>query len=229
MKSSDCTRSAIVAKVLLGVTGSVAAIKTPELYTALCDAGHSVKIVATQSAMYFFDPLSMDQIRGERNPERVILDADEWPGRDQGRLAHRGDAVLHIELRKWADLLLIAPLDANTLAKMAHGLADNCLTCVYRAWDMTKPIVLAPAMNTLMWEHPVTQRHLLQLAADVGGFPPRMQMCENGVIDWINSARGRLYIVAPQSKQLFCGDVGMGAMGEIQDIVTAVSQTLKRS
>jgi phosphopantothenoylcysteine decarboxylase len=218
-----------VAKVLLGVTGSVAAIKTPELYAALHQAGHDVKIIATQASLYFFDPVSIDPIRTERNPERVILDADEWPGRDQGRLAQRGDFVLHIELRKWADLLLIAPLDANTLAKLANGMADNCLTCVYRAWDMKRPIVMAPAMNTLMWEHPVTDRHLLQLAADIGGFPPQMQLCESGVISWINSANGRFHIVPPQSKKLFCGDVGVGAMAEITDIVAAVSEMLKRA
>jgi phosphopantothenoylcysteine decarboxylase len=215
-----------VAKVLLGVTGSVAAIKTPELHTALCNAGHSVKIVATQSALYFFDPVSIDPIRGERNPDRVIVDSDEWPGRGQGRLAQRGDAVLHIELRKWADLLLIAPVDANTLAKMANGLADNCLTCVYRAWDMTKPVVLAPAMNTLMWEHPATERNLLQLCADAACFPSSSRLDASDVISWINSANGRFHIVAPQSKKLFCGDVGVGAMAEIQDIVTAVGETL---
>jgi phosphopantothenoylcysteine decarboxylase len=201
MKSNDCTRSGAVAKVLLGVTGSVAAIKTPELFAALSDAGHDVKIVATQASLYFFDPISIDRSRADRNPDRVILVEDEWPGRDQGRLAQRGDAVLHIELRKWADLLLIAPLDANTLAKLAGGLADNCLTCVYRAWDMKKPIVLAPAMNTLMWGHPATGRHLEQLSKDT---------------------EAHLHIVPPQSKQLFCGDVGVGAMAEIRDIVSAV-------
>src|SRR5262249_3840866 len=193
--SSDCTRSAVVAKVLLGVTGSVAGIKTPELYAALNQAGHDGKIVATQASLYFFDPVSIDPSRTDRNPERAILDSDEWAGRDQGRLAQRGDFVLHIELRKWADLLLIAPLDANTLAKLAYGMADNCLTCVYRAWEMKRPIVLAPAMNTLMWEHPVTERNLLQVAADVHGYPPGLLLDENAVISWINSANGRFHIV----------------------------------
>ena len=78
----------------------------------------------------------------------------------------RGDPVLHIELRKWADLLIVAPLDANTLAKFALGLSDNCLTCVFRAWDFAKPVILAPAMNTFMWESPVTLRHLRQLLED---------------------------------------------------------------
>ena len=70
--------------------------------------------------------------------------------------------------RRWADVLLIAPLDANTLAKLVLGVTDNCLTCVYRAWD-PPAVVLAPAMNTLMWEHPATARHLAQIAADLCG------------------------------------------------------------
>src|SRR5262249_27603308 len=146
-------------KVLLGVTGSVAAIRTPELYQALQKADHQVKIVATRAALYFFDPASIAPLnpgRPDRNREVVILDEDEWPGQDAGRLYERDDPVLHIELRRWADMLVIAPLDANTLAKLAAGLADNCLTCVWRAWDPNRPVILAPAMNTLMWEHPLT-------------------------------------------------------------------------
>ena len=218
-----------MAKVLLGVTGSVAAIKTPELWTALGKAGHDVKIIATQASLYFFDPVTIDPSCTERNPERVILDADEWPGRDQGRMAQRGDFVLHIELRKWADLLLIAPLDANTLAKLANGMADNCLTCVDRAWDIKRPIVLAPAMNTLMWEHPATERNLLQLAADIHGYPPGLLSDESAVVSWINSANGRFHIVPPQSKKLFCGDVGVGVMAEIPDILAALNQKINGS
>src|SRR5207244_10305246 len=91
---------------------------------------------------------------------------------DEGRRFQLGESVPHIELRKWADLLCIAPLDANTLAKLANGLADNCLTCVWRAWELARPVVLAPAMNTLMWDHPLTRRHLRQIAADHGGDVP---------------------------------------------------------
>src|SRR5205085_10485109 len=110
----------------------------------------------------------LDPAHPVRNPAVLSLDEDEWPGRSDGRRYERGEPVLHIELRRWADLLLIAPLDANTLAKLANGLADNCLTCVWRAWEPARPVVLAPAMNTLMWEHPLTGRHLRQLAADAG-------------------------------------------------------------
>src|SRR5207244_59182 len=99
-----------------------------------------VKIVATTPALYFFDPLDIAADNGMRNRDIVILDEDEWPA---GRYV-RGDPVLHIELRRWAHALLIAPLDANTLAKLAGGLADNCLTCVWRAWEWGRPVILAP-------------------------------------------------------------------------------------
>src|SRR5262245_28582673 len=110
MRWNGCTRSATVAKVLLGVTGSVAAIRTPALYTELERGGHQVKVIATQAALYFFDPAALaPPARCERDPSVVILDEDEWPGRSLGRRYQRDDPVLHIELRRWADLLLIAP------------------------------------------------------------------------------------------------------------------------
>jgi phosphopantothenoylcysteine decarboxylase len=214
-----------MANVLLGVTGSVAAIKTPELVAQLSHAGHHVKVVSTQAALYFFDPLELDPSRPERNRAVVILDEDEWPGRSEGRKYQRTDDVLHIELRRWADLFLLAPLDANTLAKLAAGLADNCLTCVWRAWEPSRPVVLAPAMNTLMWQHPLTVRHLRQLAADAGS-PPSEQLALDELFAWINRQCARLRIVPPQSKLLACGDVGMGALAVLEEIVGVVQELL---
>ena len=183
--------------ILLGVTGSVAAIYTPELVADLRGAGHDVKVVATKTSLYFFDPQKVGLTpAGARDPQVVVLDSDEWPDSHY----QRGDPVLHIELRRWASLLLIAPLDANTLAKLALGIADNTLTCVWRAWDRQRPVVLAPAMNTLMWEHPATARHLRQVADDVG---PALQ------------------IMPPVSKVLACDDEGIGAMAPRDAIVTA--------
>jgi hypothetical protein len=138
-----------MAKVLLGVTGSVAAILTPDLYRRLREAGHHVKVVATTAALYFFDPAALDPSQAGRNPEVVVLDEDEWPGQGSGRRYQRGDPVLHIELRRWAEALVVAPLDANTLAKLAGGLCDNCLTCVWRAWERSRPVVVAPAIKWL--------------------------------------------------------------------------------
>jgi phosphopantothenoylcysteine decarboxylase len=189
-----------MANVLLGVTGSVAAIYTPQLFDEIRQAGHDVKIVATKSSLYFFDVNAIaTKVPGERNKDAVILDSDEWPGERY----ERGDPVLHIELRRWADVLLIAPLDANTLAKLALGITDNCLTCVYRAWDLAKPVILAPAMNTLMWQHPVTVRHLAQVAGDL---------------------RGALSIVEPIEKKLACDDVGLGAMAERPALLAALAR-----
>jgi phosphopantothenoylcysteine decarboxylase len=206
-----------MANVLLGATGSVAAIRVPELYRQLRLAGHAVKVVATRAALYFFDPATL-------GAGAVARDEDEWPGRDAGRLWQRDEPVLHIELRRWADLLAIAPLDANTLAKLANGLSDNCLTCVWRAWDAARPVVLAPAMNTLMWEHPLTGRHLRQLAADGGGDDVPAGLDLDGVVAWINERCLRLRIVGPQSKRLACGDTGVGAMADVGEIVAAVGR-----
>ncbi|MBY0522491.1 MAG: phosphopantothenoylcysteine decarboxylase [Gemmataceae bacterium] len=211
-----------MANLLLGVTGSVAAIRTPELYEQLRQAGHAVKVVATQASLYFFDPVALDPARSERNPAVVLLDADEWPGRAEGRRWQRDDPVPHIELRRWADLLLIAPLDANTLAKLANGLSDNCLTCVWRAWDLARPVVLAPAMNTLMWEHPLTIRHWHQLAAMIPKGIPAPDLDVDAVITWINRQATKLRVVPPISKRLACGDIGVGAMASLDEIVAAV-------
>ncbi len=208
------------------MTGSVAAIRTPQLVDSLRQAGHSVRVVATEASLYFFDPLSFAALPDDstrRDPNVLSLDADEWPGRDAGKRYQRGDAVLHIELRRWADRLVIAPLDANTLAKLAHGLCDNCLTCIWRAWEPSRPIILAPAMNTLMWQHPLTRRHLRQLAMDAGAAHIPGHLDEQAIISIINERSPTLRIVPPQAKELACGDVGLGAMSEVAGIVEAVN------
>ena len=218
-----------MANVLLGVTGSVAAIRTPDLYAALKQAGHQVKVVATDASLYFFDSSALDPVdarKPKRNPEVVAVDADEWPGRGQGRLYQRTDNVLHIELRRWADLFLVAPLDANTLAKLAVGLADNCLTCVWRAWDRARPVILAPAMNTLMWEHPLTAHHFRQLAAQSTSDSVPAGLALMPLVEWINAHCPKLRIVPPVSKRLACDDVGMGAMADVPGLVAAVKRLL---
>ena len=215
-----------MANILLGVTGSVAAVKTPDLVTALRSAGHAVKVVATDAALYFFDPVALDPARVLRNPDVVILDQDEWPGRGDGGRYHRGDAVRHIELRRWADLLLVAPLDANTLAKFANGLCDNCLTGVWRAWDPARPAAVAPAMNTFMWEHPLTRRHLRALAADAGAGHVPGHLDDAATLAQINARSKSVRIVGPQVKALACGDVGDGAMADVPDLVAAVADLL---
>ncbi|MCZ2342060.1 MAG: hypothetical protein LC104_09735 [Bacteroidales bacterium] len=205
-----------MANILIGATGSVAAIKLPDLVTKCHEAGHDVRVVATEAACYFLDRAAI--------PCPVFRDADEWPTTGYPR----GAPVLHIELRKWADLFLLAPLDANTLGKLAVGLCDNCLTCVWRAWDLTRPIVFAPAMNTLMWEHPFTRKHLRALAVDFGaGHIPSHLQAEQ-LVAQINDRAAGLHIVGPVTKTLACGDTGIGAMAEPTAIVAAAQTMLTR-
>lgn len=217
-----------MANILLGVTGSVAAIHTPELFRALKQAGHQVKVVATDAACYFFDPAAIEPASGKRNPEIMVLDEDEWPGQERGRFYQRSDSVLHIELRRWADVLIIAPLDANTLAKLAYGMADNCLTCVARAWDRKRPVILAPAMNTLMWEHPATMRQLCLLGKDyqAGAIPTNLDL--SALVVWLNAHCSTLRILYPATKQLACDDVGVGAMADRNSVLEAVRAQLQR-
>ena len=235
-----------MANVLLGATGSVAAVRVPALFDALTAAGHAVKVVATTAATYFFDPAAVGSNPSPTPPLRregldpapppflgegvggrgyVFLDEDEWPG-DRYQ---RGDSVLHIELRKWADIFAVAPLDANTLAKLAVGLCDNCLTCVWRAWDVSRPVVLAPAMNTLMWQHPFTRRHLRSIAADAGAGHIPAHLADDALIQQINDRSPTLRVVAPVSKQLACGDIGVGALAEVSEVVNAIQFMLGRA
>jgi phosphopantothenoylcysteine decarboxylase len=207
-----------MARIILGVTGSVAAVRTPALYEALRGLGHAVRVVATEPSLYFFDPSELAASEPSE-PGPVFRDADEWGGNHY----HRGDPVLHIEFRKWADLLVVAPLDANTLAKFSLGLCDNFLTCLFRAWDHARPVVLAPAMNTLMWQNPATLRHLRQLLADFGGgeeFAPPWSLDDAPEV-FARRAPG-LILIPPQAKRLACGDVGIGAMAEVATLAEAV-------
>ncbi len=204
-----------MARVLLGATGSVAAIKVPELYATLRDAGHSVRIVATEPALYFFGP---NELIGDAAEQVLYRDADEWPSEGWSR----GDLVVHIALREWADVFVLAPLDANTLAKMAMGLCDNCLTCVLRAWDFARPIVLAPAMNTRMWESPITRRHLGQILADHGDGRQSQGWSLDEASEVFAKHASKVVLIAPQAKRLACGDFGVGAMAAVPLIAEAV-------
>ena len=122
-------------------------------------------------------------------------DSDEWEG-----WAKRNDPVLHVELRKLADILLVAPLSANTMGKFANGLADNLITNVFRAWDFqNESCVVAPAMNTFMYQNPITE------------------IQEKFLQDKL-----KVTVLPTVEKTLMCGDTGLGAMSEIEDIVNAV-------
>jgi phosphopantothenoylcysteine decarboxylase len=205
-----------MANVLLGATGSVAAVRVPALVDAFRAAGPQVRVEATDPATYFFDPAPLRDI--------LTLDADEWPGERYTR----GDPVRHIELRDWADLFVVAPLDANTLAKLAVGLCDNCLTCVWRAWPAVKPVVLAPAMNTVMWESRFTGRHLRAIAADFGAGHIPGHLENEPLLAQINARATGLRVAPPISKRLACGDVGVGAMAEVPEVVGVAADLIGR-
>ncbi len=204
-----------MARILLGVTGSVAAIRAFDLIECLSLAGHDLKVVLTESAKYFLD---IQKLAGDPRVLGVFRDADEWPAPGY----RRGDQVLHITLRGWADVFVVAPLDAHTLAKFALGLSDNLLTCIFRAWDFERSVVLAPAMNTLMWESPVTRRHLAQLLEDRGTSSPPPVWTLNEAADVFVRHAPSLVLVPPQAKRLACGDIGMGAMADVSQIAQAV-------
>ncbi len=209
-----------MSRLILGVTGSVAAIKTPELLGALRETRHDVRVVATRPALYFFDPAAIEPADANPSDRWLFRDEDEWPGTRY----RRGDEVLHIALRNWADLLIVAPLDANSLAKFAMGISDNCLSCLFRAWDFSKPVVLAPAMNTMMWESPVTRRHLAQLLEDRATSPPPDDWTLDQAPLIFAQQAPRIVLIPPQAKRLACGDFGMGAMAAVTEIAEVVRQ-----
>ena len=178
-------------RILWGLTASVAAIRAPLLAAELAKVGE-LRIVVTERTKHFLADLSTDA--------PIADDAAEWSA-----WSKLGDPVLHIELRRWADVFLIAPLSADALARICHGMADSLLLSVARAWDFSKPMLVAPAMNTLMWEHPVTASQLSVLQSWGAG------------------------VVPPIEKRLACDDVGMGAMALPPTIADAVRDVLQQS
>src|SRR2546421_12172146 len=138
-------------RVALGVTGGIAAYKAAEILRGLQRAGCIVRVAMTKRACEFITPLTFRALSGSH----VIVD-DYAPDNP--------DPIAHITFSQSVDLLVVAPATANTLAKFANGVADDFLTSTYLA--CTAPVLVAPAMNTTMWEHPATRRNLEKLRAD---------------------------------------------------------------
>ena len=188
--------------ILLGLTGSVAAIKFHKLYEELSLVGE-VKMVATKSAAKIIQSSLEDAKLGDVRlslASKIITDEDEWQWKKVG------DPVLHVGLANWADVLVLAPLSANTLAKISNGLCDNLLTCIYICYNVEKPFIIAPAMNTNMWNHPLTGKHIAEIK--------------------LRNLNRKGIIVDPIEKKLACGDVGIGAMAEAKDIAAAVRKLI---
>jgi len=216
--------------LLLAATGSVATIKIPNILEALAEHNNlSIRLLLSESAANFLQGQSHEQptlaqISTIKNVEGIYRDEDEWR-----KPWVRGDSILHIELRRWADLMVIAPLSANSLAKISLGMSDNLISSVVRAWDATgvldparpgvtlpyegrKGIVVAPAMNTAMWHHPITAEHMQRLSGD-----------------WAVENGGWFEVLRPMEKELACGDTGSGAMHDWKKIVAVIEERLELS
>ena len=180
--------------VVLGVSGGIAAYKAAELVRALMERGASVQVVMTRAAQEFVRPLTFAALSGRQ----VITEL--FPSQTaEGTLA---SAVQHIAVAQESELLVVAPATADLLAKFAHGLADDFLTTLYLAF--AGPVVLAPAMNTNMWNHPATRRNLETL-------------------------RGRGHtLVDPEEGPLACGMSGPGRLAAPERIAEAVLSLLER-
>lgn len=172
--------------LLLGVSGGIAAYKACELVSLAVKRGHTVRVVMTANATRFVGPLSFEGLSG------APVHTDSF-----------ADGMAHIALAKWADVVCLAPTTANLLGKIAVGLADDALSTVVMAVPAGVPVVLGPAMNTEMWQHPVVVRNL----------------------SWIQDL-GRYTVVAPVSKRLACGDVGPGGLADPADLLAACEQAL---
>lgn len=177
-------------RVALGVTGGIAAYKAIEVLRGLQRAGCEVRVAMTRHACEFIRPLTFRSLSGS-----YVLVDDYAPDNP--------DPIAHITFSQTVDLLIVAPATANTLAKFANGVADDFLTSTYLA--CTAPVLVAPAMNTTMLEHPATQRNLEKLRAD-------------GV-----------RIIEPDEGEMACGTIGPGRLSEPERIVAVALEMLQTS
>jgi len=167
--------------ILLGISGGIAAYKCAELVRRLIEQGAAVRVVMTESAKAFITPLTMQTVSGNKVADNMLDPVAEW-------------SINHIELAKWADLVLLAPATANLIAKVTHGIADDLLSTLCLA--TSAPIAIAPAMNQQMYQAQPTQTNLALLA-------------ERGHLIW-----------GPAQGQQACGDVGPGRMLEPHELVS---------
>ena len=175
-------------QIVIGVTGSISIYKSLELIRLFIKSGAKVRVIMTDAATRFISPLTFESI----SQHEVLTEASEsWV---------RGNGNNHIDIGKWADLLIVAPASANTLNKISHGIADNLLTQTVLAYPKEK--LFAPAANTNMYKNPLTQASLKMI---------KLIKAE---------------VVEPQTKMLACGDVGDGALAEVEEIYYKAAQML---
>jgi len=190
MSASQPQASSVKHNVALGVSGGIAAYKAVEVLRGLQRAGCTVRVAMTRRACEFVQPLTFRALSGSH----VIVD-DYAPDNP--------DPIAHITFSQTADLLVVAPATANIIAKFANGVADDFLSATYLA--CTAPVLLAPAMNTTMWQHPATQRNVERLRAD-------------GV-----------HIIEPDAGEMACKTIGPGRLSEPDRIVAAALDILRAS
>lgn len=172
-------------KILVGVTGGIAVYKTCSLVNFLLKEGAEVRVIMTESAKKFVTPLTFQALTNHS-----VYD-DLWDIKDSS-------TVEHISLAKWPDLVLISPVTANTIAKLAMGLADNLLTTTVLATLTNVKILLVPAMNTQMWTNVLVQKNI------------------NILLD-----TGKFHLVEPRSGVLACRDEGKGKIADADSIMNA--------
>jgi phosphopantothenoylcysteine decarboxylase / phosphopantothenate---cysteine ligase len=186
-------------RVTVGVCGGIAAYKAAELVRALQHRALEVHVVMTEAAGRFVQPLTFAALTGHK----VITSLWDEGSEDSGSGAEQQNRIEHIDEAQWTDALVVAPATANILAKFAHGIADDFLTTMYLA--TRAPVLVAPAMNVNMWEHPATQAS-------------------------VEILRGRgVRVIEPGTGELACGMVGAGRMAEPEAIAEAVLNMLGRS
>ena len=178
-----------MAHILLAVTGSIASYKSADLVSSLKKQGHQVTVLMTRAATEFIQPLTLQVL--SQNPVHLDVMKEPYPNQ-----------INHIELGKKADLFIVAPATANTIAKLAHGYADNMVTSIALALPKNIPKLIAPAMNTKMYDHPATQANLKTL--ETYGYQ----------------------IISPKESLLACGDYGKGALADLNTILERIKETL---
>ena len=176
--------------IVLGVTGSIAAHKAVDIASLLTKAGHSIHVVMTADALRFITPLPFKTL--SRHPVVTDLYDEE-----------EGWKPTHITLADSADLLLIAPATANVMAKLVAGIADDALTCIALALNSNAKLLIAPAMNGKMWQHPATQQNVATL-----------------------KGRGAQF-VGPDSGMLSCGYEGVGRLEGVEEIAKRALELLR--
>jgi phosphopantothenoylcysteine synthetase/decarboxylase len=175
--------------IVLGVTGSIAAHKAVDLASLLAKQNCAVRVVMTADALKFVTPLPFKTLSRHAVVTDLYDEEDGWK-------------PTHITLADEADLLLVAPATANFIAKMTHGHADDALSCIALALNPEAKVLLAPAMNGKMWQHPATQQNVTTLK-------------ERGV-----------YFVGPDAGLLSCGYEGLGRLESVEDIVESTMKLL---